>query len=212
MNAAPMPGGPLLVVDDDRLVLMTLTHGLRQAGYEVVEADNGDDAILLARRHQPRLALLDIRMQGLSGFDVAQYLRDYTRTPFLFLSAFADPQTQSRAQALGALGCLDKPVQWPRLLACIEQSSRQGGHGLDSHQAPPAHPQPEPTPWPQDWGAPPLAVGLLMHRHGLDRQGARQRLLDMASAHGRSVEATADELLRAQEILAASGPLGTMGR
>ena len=61
----------ILVVDDDRLVLATLTHGLAQAGYEVIDADNGDDAILLAHEHRPDLALLDIRMEGKSGFDVA---------------------------------------------------------------------------------------------------------------------------------------------
>ena len=49
--------GKILVVDDDRLVLATVTHGLAQAGYEVIDADNGDDAILLARQHKPELAL-----------------------------------------------------------------------------------------------------------------------------------------------------------
>ena len=47
--------GKILVVDDDRLVLATLTHGLLQAGYEVIDTDNGDDAILLAREHRPDL-------------------------------------------------------------------------------------------------------------------------------------------------------------
>ena len=82
--------GKILVVDDDRLVLATLTHGLSQAGYEVIDADNGDDAILLARQHRPELALLDIRMEGKSGFDVAAYLREYCQIPFMFLSAFTD--------------------------------------------------------------------------------------------------------------------------
>jgi DNA-binding response OmpR family regulator len=45
-----------------------LVHGLARSGYEVIDADNGDDAILLAREHRPDLALLDIRMDGKSGF------------------------------------------------------------------------------------------------------------------------------------------------
>ena len=65
--AAATSKGRILVVDDDRLVLATVTHGLSQAGYEVIDADNGDDAILLAREHRPDLALLDIRMEGKSG-------------------------------------------------------------------------------------------------------------------------------------------------
>ena len=55
--------GKILVVDDDRLVLATLTHGLSQAGYEVIDTDNGDDAILLAREHRPDLAVLYILMK-----------------------------------------------------------------------------------------------------------------------------------------------------
>ena len=95
--------GRILVVDDDRLVLATVTHGLSQAGYEVIDADNGDDAILLAREHRPALALLDIRMEGKSGFDVAQTLRDAYRIPFMFLSAFSDEATLAQVKALGAL-------------------------------------------------------------------------------------------------------------
>ena len=44
--------GKILVVDDDRLVLATLTYGLAQAGFEVIDADNGDDAILLAIKNR----------------------------------------------------------------------------------------------------------------------------------------------------------------
>ena len=43
----------ILVADDDRLVLATVVAGLRQAGFTVLEADNGDDAILIARRRRP---------------------------------------------------------------------------------------------------------------------------------------------------------------
>ena len=93
--------GKILVVDDDRLVLATLVHGLAEAGYEVVDADNGDDAILLARQQRPELALLDIRMEGKSGFDVAEYLRDVCHIPFMFLSAFSDAATVAQVEALG---------------------------------------------------------------------------------------------------------------
>ena len=95
--------GRILVVDDDRLVLAAVTHGLAQAGYEVVDADNGDEAILKARQLRPEIALLDIRMEGKSGFDVAEYLRDVARIPFMFLSAFADEATIAKVHELGAV-------------------------------------------------------------------------------------------------------------
>jgi DNA-binding response OmpR family regulator len=112
--------GKILVVDDDRLVLATVTHGLSQAGYEVIDADNGDDAILLARKHRPELALLDIRMEGKSGFDVAAYLREYCHIPFMFLSAFSDPDTVAQVAALGAVAYMVKPLDVGQIVPTVE--------------------------------------------------------------------------------------------
>ncbi|HET8870481.1 MAG TPA: response regulator [Aquabacterium sp.] len=110
------------MVDDDRLVLATLTHGLSQAGYEVIDADNGDDAILLARQHRPDLALLDIRMEGKSGFDVAAYLREYCQIPFMFLSAFTDEATVNQVKKLGALTYLVKPLDIQQIVPAVESA------------------------------------------------------------------------------------------
>jgi two-component system, response regulator PdtaR len=115
-----MAKGKILVVDDDRLVLATVTHGLAQAGYEIIDADNGDDAILLARAHRPDLALLDIRMEGMSGFDVAAYLRESLQTPFMFLSAFADDETVAQVKALGAVAYLVKPLDIAQIVPTVE--------------------------------------------------------------------------------------------
>src|SRR5438067_9067514 len=115
-----MSKGKILVVDDDRLVLATVTHGLAKAGYEIIDADNGDDAILLARQHRPDLALLDIRMEGMSGFDVAAYLRESLQTPFMFLSAFADDATVAQVKALGAVAYLVKPLDISQIVPTVE--------------------------------------------------------------------------------------------
>ena len=120
MSTTTSTKGKILVVDDDRLVLATLTHGLSQAGYEVIDADNGDDAILLAREHRPELALLDIRMEGLSGFDVAAYLREYLQVPFMFLSAFADEETLAKVKELGAVAYLVKPLDIHQIVPAVE--------------------------------------------------------------------------------------------
>ena len=114
------PKGRILVVDDDRLVLATVTHGLTQAGYDVIDADNGDDAILLARQHHPELALLDIRMHGKTGFDVAEYLRDVAHVPFMFLSAFADDDTRAKVEELGALAYLVKPLEVAQIVPTVD--------------------------------------------------------------------------------------------
>jgi len=192
--------GRILVVDDDRLVLATLTHGLAQAGYEVIDADNGDDAILLARQHRPELALLDIRMEGKSGFDVAEYLRDVCHIPFMFLSAFADAATIAQVEALGAVAYMIKPLDVGQIVPTVESAFER------LRRTEPAAPMPMPTVAANDPLADPvpLALGVLMHRHSLPRREARQRLQRMAAEQGLSESAQAERLLAALEELARS--------
>ncbi|MFY7856621.1 MAG: response regulator [Rubrivivax sp.] len=207
----------ILVVDDDRLVLATVVHGLTQAGFEVVDADNGDDAILLARQHRPDLALLDIRMEGKSGFDVAAYLRDASRVPFMFLSAFSDADTVAQADALGAVGYLVKPLDVAQLVPQVQatlarvqsQPARVAGQPLVPTPAMTA-PAVAAAPAAVAAGLPlddavPLAVGVLMHRHGLTRKAAAERLQRLAAEQGLGVRAQAERLVAAVEELARSG-------
>jgi len=189
--------GRILVVDDDRLVLATVTHGLAQAGYEVIDADNGDDAILLAREHRPQLALLDIRMEGKSGFDVAATLRDVYRIPFMFLSAFADEATLAQVKALGALAYLVKPLDVGQIVPSVEAAFAR----LRSGEALPATTGAAATPALLDDPLP-LAVGVLMHRHALSRADAWQRLQRLAEEHQLPLATQAQRLLDAVEELA----------
>ena len=203
--------GTILVVDDDRLVLATLSHGLAQAGYDVIDADNGDDAILLAREHRPDLALLDIRMQGKSGFDVAAYLREYCRMPFMFLSAFSDEKTAAQVKALGAVAYLVKPLDMGQILPVVEaalavtRQAAQRGAGsrpaitdfaetmIDVTQG---EDRSQPT-------APEvlMAVGVLMHRFSLSRAAALQRLQQLAAGESHPLVEQAQRVLAAVESL-----------
>lgn len=208
MNPTANSREKILVVDDDRLVLATLVHGLTQAGFEVLDADNGDDAILLAREHRPHLALLDIRMEGKSGFDVAAYLREYCQTPFMFLSAFSDEATVKQVNALGAVAYLIKPLDIGQIVPAVEAALARVGKqqpGPASTRAPAAAAAVDldtvtlPT-------VVAMAVGVLMHRHGIDRVAALTRLNRMADEQGHSPAAQAQALLNALEVLARSGP------
>ena len=208
-HMTPNAMGTILVVDDDRLVLATLSHGLSQAGYDVIDADNGDDAILLAREHRPDLALLDIRMQGKSGFDVAAYLREYCRMPFMFLSAFSDEKTAAQVKALGAVAYLVKPLDIGQILPVVAQALadiRRGSPGfggsssgfsetivdvsLGEEPALPATPEAL------------IAIGVLMHRFSLSRAEATERLHRLAASEGHPVAEQARRVLDAVEMLA----------
>ncbi len=190
--------GTILVVDDDRLVLATLAHGLAQAGYVVIDADNGDDAILLARERRPDLALLDIRMEGKSGFDVAAYLREYCHIPFMFLSAFADADTVNQVKALGAVAYLVKPLDIGQIVPAVEAAFAN----IEAHRKAAAEAAARgavddllPTPVA-------LAVGILMHRYSLARRAAHDRLLRLAHAEQRTIEQQAERVIEAVELLA----------
>ena len=195
--------GKILVVDDDRLVLATVTHGLAQAGNEVIDADNGDDAILLARKHRPELALLDIRMEGKSGFDVAEYLRDFCHIPFMFLSAFADPDTVAKVAELGAVAYMVKPLDVgqivPTVDAAFEQLRAQRVKADAQREALAAQP-------PQRQAdVVSLAAGVLMHRYSLSRGDALARLARIADAASVPLAEQAERLVSAVEELARPG-------
>jgi two-component system, response regulator PdtaR len=192
--------GKILVVDDDRLVLATLTHGLAQAGYEIIDADNGDDAILLAREHKPDLALLDIRMEGKSGFDVAAYLREYLQTPFMFLSAFADDDTLAQVKALGAVAYLIKPLDIRQIVPAVEAAFANFGERTPPPK--PAAPA-QNVPVAHEALSQPvaIAVGVLMQRHALSREAAFERLQRGAAASAQSLQQAAEQLLQAVELI-----------
>lgn len=191
--------GRILVVDDDRLVLATVTHGLSQAGYDVIDADNGDDAILLAREHRPELALLDIRMEGKSGFDVAQTLRDAYAIPFMFLSAFSDEATLATVKSLGAQAYLVKPLDVGQIVPAVEAVF--GRLRAAARADEPALPAAQAS---SGMEVIAIAMGVLMHRHSLSRADARLRLQRMADEQALSVQQQAEKLLLAVEELARS--------
>lgn len=187
----------IMVVDDDRLVLATLVAGLKQAGFEVIEADNGDDGILLARKYKPRLAILDMRMQGKSGMDVARYLAANTETGFMFLSAFGDADIVEEATRMGALGYLVKPLDVRQIVpavrsalarrdelrtaaAPVHASAASGvAHGRDEH----------------------VAAGILMERLRLDFERALEALRAQAAAEHMPVAQLAANMVEAANRL-----------
>lgn len=189
MNETP----PLvMVVDDDRLVLATLVAGLKQAGLEVIETDNGDDAILLARKHKPRLAILDMRMQGKSGMDVARYLAANTDTGFMFLSAFGDSDIVDEAMKMGALGYLVKPVDVRQIVPAVRAALSRSG---DEKTTQPDKPSGEAA------RNELIAIGILMERLRLDDARALEALQAQAKAEGKQVAELATNMVEAANRL-----------
>jgi two-component system chemotaxis response regulator CheY len=112
----------VLVVDDDAANRALCSLTLQSAGYDVLEAEDGQRGLELARSEDPDLALLDVRMPRLDGFELGEALRADTQTraiPVVFVSAEADPASYARARALGAAGYLPKPFDPRRLESLV---------------------------------------------------------------------------------------------
>jgi response regulator NasT len=109
----------LLLVEDDMLILRTMASGLRNAGYQISEAESADDAMKHCGKHRPDLAVLDIRMRGLSGLELGRWLAE-REIPFIFLTAFDDEDFVREARQAGALGYLVKPLDVPHIIPTLE--------------------------------------------------------------------------------------------
>ncbi|WP_026284832.1 ANTAR domain-containing response regulator [Thiomonas sp. FB-6] len=110
----------LLLVDDDRLVLATTAAGLSLLGYEAATADGAEQALLLSAAERFDLAVLDIRLPGLSGVELAHLLERRHGLRSLFLSAYGEREEVNQAIQQGALGYLRKPVDVPHMVPTIE--------------------------------------------------------------------------------------------
>jgi DNA-binding response OmpR family regulator len=102
----------VLVADDDEDILQLLSFRLERAGYDVVQARNGADALRLALELVPALAVLDVMMPGLNGFEVTRELRGNAATsvmPVILLTAKAQATDVAGGMAAGADDYVKKP-------------------------------------------------------------------------------------------------------
>lgn len=115
--------GNILIVDDTAANLRLLTHMLTEQGYHARPVLNGTQALAAVQAMPPDLILLDIRMPGMSGYDVCQRLKQdaHTRSiPVLFISALSDTDDKVKAFAAGAVDYITKPFQLEEVLARVQ--------------------------------------------------------------------------------------------
>jgi DNA-binding response OmpR family regulator len=122
----PVPnGGPLvLVADDDEDILTLVAFRLERAGCTVVKARTGDQALALALEQVPDLAILDVMMPGLDGYQVTRELRgrDLTSSmPIILLTARAEEADVARGMAAGADEYVKKPFDARDLRGRVER-------------------------------------------------------------------------------------------
>jgi DNA-binding response OmpR family regulator len=114
----------ILVVDDEPDFVQLMTYNLTRAGFVVLQASNGLNAVHLARRHVPDVVLLDVMMPGFDGFAVCEVLgwsSVTSRVPVILLTALDGAVALPRAMRAGAVKQLTKPVPFPTLLATVQE-------------------------------------------------------------------------------------------
>jgi two-component system, OmpR family, KDP operon response regulator KdpE len=119
----------LLVVEDETPMRRFLSAFLSGAGYRIVEATNGEEAISLAAMHRPDLVILDLGLPDMDGQQVLLKLREWLTAPIIILSIRNQDVQKIAALDSGANDYLTKPFSTGELLARIRAALRQANHG-----------------------------------------------------------------------------------
>ena len=109
----------ILIVDDNPNVLKLLNISLSKAGYDIVEAENGEVAFDVANRELPDLIISDIMMPQMDGIELCWMIRENSKVPlvpFIFLTSFDDSEMEIRGFRAGADEYLNKPIDRKELL------------------------------------------------------------------------------------------------
>src|SRR2546421_10467665 len=189
-----MPSPPalgILVAEAETIIRLDLKELLERAGFEVcAEAKDGQEAVELARREQPDLAVLDVKMPRLDGIEAARRILDERPIPIVMLTAYGQDELVSRALEAGVFGYLVKPFREQDLLPAIRTArARHEELAALREQA--------------DSLAEALAArkaierakGLLMERESLNEQEAFARLRKASQLSGRPMRVVAEALL-----------------
>lgn len=110
----------IMLVDDDETLLRFLGEFLRNHGFTVITASGGSDALRLAYKEHPDLAVLDVMMPGMDGWELCARMREMDDLPVLFLTAKSSETDKLRGFHLGVDDYVTKPFSFAELTARIQ--------------------------------------------------------------------------------------------
>ncbi len=112
----------ILVIDDERVVCDAVTRHLEQAGFSAHTAYNGTAALEFLESHSVDLALIDIRMPKISGFDVLEtIISRHPSTRAIMMTSYADIKSAVDAISMGAMDIISKPIDLDEVLLVIHR-------------------------------------------------------------------------------------------
>ena len=191
--SSPEPGLPMriLLAEDETIIRLDLRDLLERAGFEVcAEARDGEEAVELARREQPDLAILDVKMPRLDGIEAARRILDERPIPIVMLTAYSQEELVSRAVEAGVFGYLVKPFREADLLPAILAASARHEELTALREEADSLAEALVTRKVVE-----RAKGLLMEREGLTEQEAFGRLRRASQISGRPMRVVAEALI-----------------
>lgn len=120
----------IMTVDDSRAVRLTVALALKQAGYGVVEAANGEEALELLKTEKVDIILSDFNMPGMDGSQLVRQIKahqEYRSIPVIILTTENAKSRLSEAKAAGAVGWMNKPFKAEHLVAAVKTLSEKFG-------------------------------------------------------------------------------------
>ena len=177
----------ILIVDDDPMIRLLLQGGINADRFSVSVTDSGSDAIAMCDANPFDFVILDYRMPGKSGLDVASTLHRQ-KTPFIMLSAFADETIVQRAARFGALGYLVKPVTPKQVELAIDTALARAGEIGNLVRAAEVS------------GIVGIAVGLVMVSYGISRMRALEKLRSFCRPRNRTLKEVSLEITNLFEL------------
>lgn len=118
----------ILIVDDEQDLVKLIRYHLEKDGYKVISANNGEDALLLARREEPELVILDLMLPGIDGLEVCKKLKmdqKLARTAIIMLTAKGEEADVTIGLKLGADDYMTKPFSPKELVARVQAILRR---------------------------------------------------------------------------------------
>jgi two-component system KDP operon response regulator KdpE len=121
-------GATILVVDDEREIVLALQRSLAAHGYTVLEAESGEEAVAMIAKRRLDLLLLDLLLPGMSGLEVCRRVRAISNVPIIVLSVKDTERDKIEALDLGADDYVAKPFGINEVLARVRVALRHAAH------------------------------------------------------------------------------------
>ena len=186
----------ILVVDDEAILRLDLSEMLAERGHDIVgEADNGGDAVTMARTLKPDLVIMDVKMPGMSGLEASKIIADEQLAPVLLLTAYSQRDVVEQATDSGVMAYLVKPIREEELTPAIEIAiNRWNSYKTLQGELEKAK---------EDLETRKLldrAKGILMDQHGFSEHDAFQAMQHLSMDRRLSLKAVAQAVIAAAEI------------